>query len=223
MSLSDLFHSVPYGHTLWNLFLAAIPLVLAWALAWGLGRQGKKRNLPRFVNCILAAVWLAFLPNTCYLLTEWRHLLFDDRWAELLRAGDTDRSAMLATARWALLFLAYSGIGVLLFALSIRPVERSLRASGINATLLAPPFFFLISLGVYLGLIVRLNSWDMIQRPAAVWNSAADALTTAAPLQAIVVFAVVLWILYEAVDLWLDGVADRLRRFGGRNAKPAEA
>lgn len=198
----------------WNLFLAVIPVALAYALAWGLGGRGRQRHLPLWVCLPLALGWLAFLPNTCYLLTEWRHLLFDQRWADLLDSGNTDRRAMLSTAKWALFFLAYSGTGVLLFALAIRPMERRLRTTGRHSLLYAPPFFFLMSLGVYLGLIVRLNSWDIVQRPLYCWQKAMEALVNPTLLVSICVFALILWGTYEAVDLWVEGVTDRLRRWG---------
>jgi len=211
----------------WNLFLAAIPVALAYGLAWGLGGRGRQRHLPPWICLPLALVWLAFLPNTCYLLTEWRHLLFDRRWAALLDAGSSDRRAMLSTAKWALFFLAYSGTGVLLFTLAIRPIEGWLRASGRHTPLYAPPFFFLISLGVYLGLIVRLNSWDLAHRPLYCWQQALEALANPTPLASIAIFALILWITYEAVDLWVEGVMERLRRWGivrlPGHARPASA
>lgn len=197
----------------WNIFLALIPVVLAYALAWGLGR-GKQRRLPLILCLPLALAWLAFLPNTCYLLTEWRHLLFDPQWAEILDMGDTNRRAMLSTAKWSLFFLAYSGAGVLLFVLAIRPIERWLRLVGHRFIYYAPPLFFLTSLGVYLGLIVRFNSWDLLHRPLMIWNTAVDAVLHPNTLTPIVVFAILLWGLYEAVDLWVDGIMDRLHRWG---------
>ena len=195
----------------WNLMLAVIPVVLGYALGWGLSGKGKQRRLPVWVCLPLALVWLAFLPNTCYLLTEWRHLLFDRRWASLLDAGNADSVAMLRTAKWALLFLAYSGIGVLLFTLAIRPVERWLRSTGRKPFLFAPFLFFLTSLGVYLGLIIRLNSWDLARRPRYVWSVTVDAFERPEVLLSIVIFGVLLWALYEAVDVWVDGMAERVR------------
>jgi uncharacterized membrane protein len=194
---------------LWNLFLAVIPALLGYGLAWSLGGRGQRR-LPKLVCVLLAVVWLAFLPNTCYLLTEWRHLLFDPRWEGILDRGHEDRRAMLITAKWALFFLAYSGTGLLLFALAIRPVERWLRSVGRKPIIYAPLFFFLMSLGVYLGLIVRLNSWDLWHRPLFVWTTAMQALLSPTLFVSILIFAVFLWIIYEAVDLWIDGVVARL-------------
>jgi uncharacterized membrane protein len=205
-------------HDLWNLFLAIVPVILGVGLGWGLRGKGKQRNLPLWVCLPLAAAWLAFLPNTCYLLTEWRHLLFDARWEPLLDAGSHDRAAMFSVAKWSLFFLAYTGVGVLCLALAVRPVEHALRAARQKFYLYAPMLFFLTSLGVYLGLIVRLNSWDLWNRPLFVWRTAIDALLNPTLLTAVCVFGVVLWAMYEAVDLWVDGIADRVKRLAGAGA-----
>src|SRR5256714_9568226 len=188
----------------WNLFLAVIPVALGYALSWGLARGGKRRNLPLLICLPIALVWFAFVPNTCYLLTEWRHLLFDPHFRGMLSAGNQDRAAMVATAKWALLFLAYSGAGVFLYVLSIRPVEDGLRKSRQNPALYAPPFFLLVSLGVYLGLIERLNSWNIVNHPRWVWAGILEVVTSQEKLLYVVVFAAILWGIYEAVDLWVD-------------------
>jgi uncharacterized membrane protein len=197
-----------------NLLLAVIPVVLGYALATLLGRRFAQPAVKLLVCLPLAVAWLVFLPNACYLLTEWRHLLFDPTWAGLLDAGRWDRIAMLRTAKWALLFLGYSGVGVLLFVLAIRPMERWWRGLGRHPMAAAPFLFFLTSLGVYLGLIVRLNSWDLVRKPRHVWLSAIEALTNSTLLLSIVVFALLLWALYEAVDIWVDGASERLQRWG---------
>ncbi len=196
----------------WNLFLAAIPVILGYATAWGLSKQGKGHRLPLLICIPLAIAWIFFLPNSCYLLTEWRHLLFDERWKDLLESGHTDRGAMLSTAKWALLFLAYSGTGVLMFVLAVRPMERWLRSTGQKSFLFAPLFFFVVSLGVYIGLIVRLNTWDVIHRPVRVWDAVGDGLFVPGHVVPIAAFALILWGTYEAVDLWIDGVAARLAK-----------
>lgn len=194
----------------WNLLLAAIPVALGAVLAWG--AAGKRRRLPLPVLWLLGAAWLVFVPNTCYLFTEWRHLLFDPRWEWMLDAGHSDRQAMLLTAQWSLMFLGYSGVGALLFVLAMRPVERCLRAARQPFLLYAPPLFFLISLGVYLGLIMRLNSWDALQRPELVLRRTVDALSNPTLLATIGVFALILWGVYEALDLWCDAVVERVGR-----------
>lgn len=199
---------------LWNLFLAAIPVGAAYLLAWGAGALTvRKRRVPWLVWLPLAVFWFAFLPNTCYLLTEWRHFLFDQHF-EMLRGNAETNRMKLTVAKYGLFFLLYSGFGVLCFALSIRPVEALLRKAKINPLPWAVPFFFLISLGVYMGLIVRLNSWDIVTRPGYVFDIALNALLNLSLLKTMVFFAALLWILYEVVDIWVDGLMERLARNG---------
>jgi uncharacterized membrane protein len=197
---------------LWNLLLAVIPVVLAYVFVGA--TRGRWCATRLAMVLALAAAWLAFLPNTCYLLTEWRHLLFSPRWTSLRETGGWDREAMFRVALLALYFAAYSGAGVLTFVLAVRPVEQWLRNRGGPWLLYAPPGFFLVSLGVYLGLIVRLNSWDLLLQPGRVFGSAVTALMHPLLAATIVAFGAILWALYEAVDLWLDGILDRLRAWG---------
>jgi len=207
---------------MWNLLLAVIPVVLAYLLAWLL----RKRLKPVGVLLLalpLGIAWLGFLPNTCYLLTEWRHLLFDSRWEPLLDAGHHSRIAMYHTAKWALFFLLYSGVGVFTFVLGVRPMEHWLRSTGQKPYFYAPFFFFLVSLGVYLGLVLRLNTWDLLRRPQFVWNVALDAVTSRPLLAAISIFAVILWALYEGADIWVDGVRSRFGKGGAGASAPTKA
>jgi uncharacterized membrane protein len=200
---------------LWNLSLAVIPVVVGYLLAAGAQTWTlRRRRVPWIAWLPLALVWFAFLPNTCYLLTEWRHFLFDAHFTSLRNAADTNRTLMLNVARQGLFFLIYSGVGVLCFALSIRPIEQLLRQTRAPLLPWAVPFFFLTSLGVYMGLIVRLNSWDILTRPGYVLGIAVHAMTTPLVLKTILVFAVLLWMLYELVDIWVDGAAARLAHGG---------
>ncbi len=197
----------------WNIFLAVIPVMAAYLLAAGAQAWTvRRRRVPWIVWLPLILVWFAFLPNTCYLLTEWRHFLFDAHFTTLRDAADTNRVLMLRVARQGLFFLIYSGVGVLCYTLSIRPIEQLLRAARAPLLLWAVPFFFLTSLGVYMGLIVRLNSWDIVTRPGHVLNIAVRAITNLLLLKTILIFAVLLWILYELVNIWVDGVVARLAR-----------
>ncbi len=205
--------------TLWNLFLAAIPVALGYAAA-AVGRQARARR-SAVMWCgfgVLGFLWLAFLPNTCYLITEWRHLLefVDER--DLYQQAERNPRLLFFISVLALFYVCYSGFGVLTLTLAIRPIERLLRQWRFSFPCLAPMLFLLLSLGVYLGLIVRLNSWDLWQRPAKVWASVAAIPQSSLLISAIIVFALLLWGLYEGLDLWVDGVKERIRRWVMRNA-----
>ena len=112
-------------------------------------------------------------------------------------------------------FAAYSGFGLACFALAIRPVARTWSgpASG-RMGVVAAPFFFLVALGVYLGLIVRLNSWDLVTRPSFVLVVAGRAVASPSLLPILLAFAAFLFVLFVGLDIWLDGLA--LRRRGLR-------
>lgn len=196
---------------IWNLFLAALPVLFAGLLALTAERYRKQgKSLPPYVWLPLGLCWLAFLPNTCYLLTEWRHFLFQG----LPHAYRTfeGREFTSFVAKDGLFFLLYSLAGCLCFALSIRPIERMLRKSGGKPALWAVPLFFLTSLGVYLGLVIRLNSWHIVTKPGHVLDVALRTLSDGQLVKWIAFFAVLLFLLYEIMDTFLDGVMVRLHR-----------
>jgi uncharacterized membrane protein len=199
-----------------NLLLAAIPVMIAFPLAALMDTYTvRKHKAPWIVWVVPLLVWFVFLPNTCYLLSEWRHFLFDERFTAMREGQGDDPFVMLAVARQGLFFLAYSAFGALCFALSIRPIHKVLLKAKVNTGLLAVPFFLLTSLGVYMGLIVRLNSWDIVKHPEQVVQTFIHAVTMPQLLETIVIFAGLLWILYMIIDMWIDGV--RLR-FTGKGA-----
>jgi uncharacterized membrane protein len=197
--------------TLWNLSLAFAPVVMGWAVAALLART-KRSRLLWLVLLPVAIVWLAFLPNTCYLLTEWRHFLYDPQFQSLHDRADVFRPAMIKVAEWGLFYIAYSGFGMVCFTAAIRPVARQAARSKLMPNLWAAPFFFLVSLGVYMGLIVRLNSWDIIKRPGHVWEVAVSALTNPVLLKVIGIFGLLLWLVYFLMDAWADGLMARLHK-----------
>ncbi len=196
---------------LWNVFLAALPVLFAGLLTAASAHFRKAgKPFPWFVWLPLGLLWLAFLPNACYLVTEWRHFLFQGfPYALQTYSG---RMALIFIAKDGLFFLLYSLTGCLCFALAIRPIERLLRKAGHNPFLWAVPFFFLVSLGVYLGLFIRLNSWNIVTHPSTVLAITVHTLSDVQLFKAIVVFGFLLFLLYEVVDIFLDGVALRLER-----------
>ena len=132
---------------LWNLVLAWVPAFLALRLRTVVRRGGRStvRLLP------FGVVWLLFLPNAPYLVTDVVHLRYDD----VTRYYDVP------------MYLVFSGTGLLLGFLSLFVVHSLVRARfGERAGwLLVLPTIGLTGIGVYLGRALRWNSWDLFVQP----------------------------------------------------------
>ncbi|MBX3207753.1 MAG: DUF1361 domain-containing protein [Labilithrix sp.] len=139
-----------YGFLLWNLLLAWVPYACAVAL-----RTLHQRGARPALLLPLLLVWLGFLPNAPYLVTDFIHL----RWRD--GAPLWFDAAMLASYAWA---------GVGLGAASLRICARIVRAR--RGPWTAAAFVALSGLatgfGIYLGRFVRLNTWDLATRPLTV-------------------------------------------------------
>jgi uncharacterized membrane protein len=134
---------------LWNLALAWVPLVVALAL-------DDVRTSPLTLLVPLLAVWLAFFPNAPYLVTD------------LIHIDPADHTAIGILGDAALVSVAPAGVALGFSSLLL--VERMARerfggkiALGVAVLSLAAA-----SLGIYLGRVVRLNSWDLLARPRVV-------------------------------------------------------
>ncbi len=173
------------GWIIWNLFLAFIPLALSfWLFRW----QTKSRSLLWWIGLI---VFIAFLPNAPYLLTDIIHLI------EATRAG---YSAWIITLIFIPLHLFAILSGLEAYVVSLINQGHYLRRQGagkfvIWAELIAHA---LCAVGVYLGRFRRFNSWDLVTQPRIVFIKTINDLTTKQPLLVIAITFVVI-----AVSYWL--------------------
>jgi uncharacterized membrane protein len=132
--------SVIFLFMIWNLFLAYIPYALSnWLTASPLRMQRP------FFRYAFFAVWLLFLPNTFYILTDLFHL------------HDSRHSLSPAWFDLALIF-SCAWNGLLLGVLSMRQMEKIFHFP-------AAPIMALNALGIYVGRYLRYNSWDIVSNP----------------------------------------------------------
>lgn len=145
----------------WNLILAWVPYLvgLATVRLW-------QRNPARPDRLIVpAALWLAFLPNAPYIITDFTHVRAhaDLPW---LYWYDMINMALLA---WT---------GCVLGALSLGMVQRIV-ASYLGRAL---SWLFVVGTaglcgcGIYLGRFARWNSWDVLTKPHALASDLLPAL-----------------------------------------------
>jgi uncharacterized membrane protein len=144
-----------YRYLVWNLSLAWIPFVFAILLV---AAYARRRSLAELL--VLGGAWLVFLPNAPYVLTDFIHL------------GTTHRLFdSLVFASFAFTALALGFVSLLLVQLVVT------RAAGAaSGWLVALSAIFLSSVGIYLGRVQRLNSWDVLQRPHLVASIARSRL-----------------------------------------------
>ncbi|MBI3174883.1 MAG: DUF1361 domain-containing protein [Chloroflexi bacterium] len=141
-----------YAGLVWNLFLAWIPFLLAYAaytLSWS-------RRWLYIVIPVTAFLWLIFFPNAPYILTDLQHLA--------RQSVDTPLWYDVIMLVW------FSWTGLLLGLVSMYLMHEILQRT-FNRTV-GWGFVFLVSglssFGVYLGRFVRFNSWDILQDPSEV-------------------------------------------------------
>jgi uncharacterized membrane protein len=145
---------------IWNLALAWIPLVAALAL-------DDVRSTPLLLQLPLLALWLAFFPNAPYLVTDIVHI-------------DPNGGHGATSILGSLALVAAAPAGLALGFSSLLLVERTLRGRFGGSIALTVSVLSLAAacVGIYLGRVVRLNSWDLLSRPrevlAAVHANALD-------------------------------------------------
>jgi uncharacterized membrane protein len=142
---------------IWNLGLAWISLVIIWILS---NRLEKSRWLS-WQNISLSALWLIFLPNTWYVLTDFVHVSTN---GEISQLFDIVLMGILTTC------------GFILGFTSLYLMHKQLRkrisgqASGTAVALI----ILISSFGIYLGRDLRWNSWDVVTNPSGVIISVSD-------------------------------------------------
>jgi uncharacterized membrane protein len=199
---------------LWNIFLAAVPVALGYSAAAVGYRMLRQRAWWLWLALApLLALWLVFLPNSCYLFTEPRHLLQAVESENLWTRARDEPGAALRLALWTMVALVYSVAGALTFALAIRPLKALARRAGLAAAWWAAPFFVLMSVGVYLGLVVRYNSWDLLTRPGEVLQTVLSLTGRPMLVSGILLIGLCLWAAYELIDIWIDGFVVRWERW----------
>ena len=213
----------PVNIAIWllgNLSLAFLPVALAETLARGLRRDLTEEGRVRWlVWAPLFLLWLLFLPNTCYLLTEWRHYLDSvsrtPAFYPIYHRGLYAPEPTLRLLALTLFYAVYSGLGLLALFLSIHPLARlaAERWTPAALRLAQAAVFSLCAVGVYLGLVNRFNSWDILRRHTApaIFQALSDIPNRPALLCLLSAFAAFLWLIYSALDIWADGLALRFR------------
>lgn len=150
-------HSYEFSYLIWNLTLAWVSLLATLWLEGVLLRRLWSSWYAMFVT----AVWLVFLPNTFYMISDFIHIQ---------TLGQTD------VLYGVVMFTSFIINGVMLGFLSLFIVHqellkrlRSRQAGGLIALVV-----LICSFAIYIGRELRWNTWDLITNPASVLIDVSD-------------------------------------------------
>jgi uncharacterized membrane protein len=148
-----------YVNLVWNLFLAWIPLAFALAVY-----DGARRGMRGIWLLMLGGLWLLFLPNAPYLMTDLKYLRElggAPLWFDALMAG------------------AAAFTGVALGSISLVLVHSVARRyfGAVWAWIGVWAVLGLTSVGVFLGRVQRFNSWDVFTDPEPIFADLAKGLS----------------------------------------------
>lgn len=152
-------HSLTFSYLPWNLFLAWIPFVASLLLI----RVLRTSAWASWQSLTLTVIWLLFLPNSFYMISDFIHL------------QDVGRVDVLFDA---VMFTAFIYTSVLLGAASLLMVHRELtkRLTRARARVWVAAILFVCSFGIYIGRDLRWNSWDVLTNPAGLLFDVSDRL-----------------------------------------------
>jgi uncharacterized membrane protein len=164
----------------WNLVLAWVPYLVTLGLA---------ETRYKLVAFLKIGLWLLFLPNAPYMITDMLHL-----------HPRSEAPYWLDT----FITFVFSFNGVLLFYVSTRAVWNYFQTlNRYLAMVIMPLCFILCGYGIYLGRWLRFNSWDAVHHPvrltSSVMSHTFDADHFGLILKVTVLFGTMLFLGYRAI------------------------
>lgn len=179
----------------WNLALAWFPLGIVLVLR----DLSESRLAGRWITISALVLWLAFLPNAPYIITDLFHI---QELSEPLLWFDT------------LTLFVFALTGLLLGLYSTLLVHRLLKP------MIGKPVSWgfilfcqgLSGFGIYLGRYGRLNSWHLLTHPFRLLKAISDALRDPTALKMTFTYGFGLACLYVAFYLYADGLTTKRER-----------
>ncbi|TNE50515.1 MAG: DUF1361 domain-containing protein [Bacteroidetes bacterium] len=143
------FLGLGFGFLIWNLFLAWVPYLAAFRF-----ERADRQNSNTFRLLGWFGLWLLFLPNAPYIITDLIHLEYRPPvpiWYDII------------------MLFAFASTGLWIGTLSLYEIRTTLqrRFSGKLTEMVMLTAIGLSGFGVWLGRFQRWNSWDIFTRPRA--------------------------------------------------------
>ena len=151
------FQSTEYWYLNWNLFLAWLPLLFSWILV----QQLASHRWLRWQTILTTILWIGFLPNSFYLVTDFIHL------------QHTANASLLYDS---VMLFSFSLNGFILGYLSVAMIHKELkkRLQSRDVQIVLATIFLACSFAIYLGRYLRWNTWDVLINPAGILFDVTD-------------------------------------------------
>lgn len=181
---AKLTNSIYLFFLIWNLFLAFLPYLFISFLKMQTVIQKSKIK-----TIILLLLWLLFLPNSFYILTDLIHLTRSNNhliWFDLV------------------VISSYALIGFTLGIVSMIEFEDFIKMyiPQIITNLIIPAICFLCGIGIYLGRVLRFNSWDIMSNPLEIGRALVITVSSANTLLFSLYFGMYIYLLYSLKKIY---------------------
>ncbi len=142
-------HGYSYAYLIFNTILATIPLLVSWRLANIL----KTKRWSDWEPLIWTFIWIIFLPNSFYMISDYIHL-----------QGMSNRTILFNVV----MFSSFIFLAMFMGLVSLYQVHSELRKrlKSKTAAIMVALILFGCCFAIYLGRDLRWNSWDVIVNPA---------------------------------------------------------
>ncbi len=193
--------SITNIYLLFNVGLATVPLLIAWRLVVVL----KNKLWSAWEPLLLSFIWLLFLPNSFYMVSDFAHI--------------QEMSSTATIFFDSIVYSAFIFLSVIMGITSLYLVHRELkrRLRDVTAWLLVLVVLFVASFAFYLGRDLRWNSWSVFTDPGGLLFDVSAVLLNRADygvmIQTVIGFFAFIsstyWICWTlAQQLWLRGASD---------------
>jgi len=131
----------------WNLLLALIPMFVSLIIS-----SRFVKNRPKILTAVLFVIWLLFFPNAPYIITD---LYYLNRHSERMFWYDL------------ITIMLFAWTGLLAGFLSMDIIRETLlsKLSRIKNIIAVCGLWFISAFGVYLGRVLRWNTWEIFVDP----------------------------------------------------------
>ncbi len=175
------------GYLLWNLLLAAVPLVVAgYGARFASGTSRKQRS--RAVGLAVFTVWLVFYPNAPYLFTDFIHVVRRSGLGAValpwLSQADLQWYDIVMNAAF-----AFVGHYIGLVSMYLMHGTMKLLFGRVAGWAFLAPAILLSGFGIHIGRFSRFDSWDLVLHPVETLRVIAQSLTDPAAVLFSLAFA----------------------------------